>query len=130
MNEKKYFNTTTQGLAFLNEVSDKINGDSTSQLVKLAAIMGPEDKVTYETMRLWVRGEDAQAAVNKLKGYLSKDNKITVTFVAGDCKARGFITDSGTNPGTLMTYQEGALIYIKSARVNGEEVYRAPEKNQ
>lgn len=128
MSEKVYFNTKTHGLAYLNEVSEKQSQGSTSCMVKVSALMGAEGNVGYESMRLWVRGEAAQAVINQLKPSLDGSNKVTLAFVAADCKAKAFIVQKGANAGNPVAYQEGALVFVKSARVNGEEVYRAPER--
>lgn len=126
--EKTYFNTRTQGLAFLNEVSEKQTTEGAVLKVKLSALNGPEDKVSYEKFVLYVKGNQASEVITGLREHLTKDNKITVSFVASNCKAKAFIPESGDKAGQLVTYQEGSLIFITSARLNGEEVYRAPEK--
>lgn len=126
--EKSFFNTRSQGLAYLNEVSDKQTSDGSYVKVKLAALIGPEDDVEYERHVLSVRGEQALGVIESLRGYLTKDNKVTVSFVAADCRAKGFVPETGERAGQLITYQQGKLIFITSARVNGSEVYRAPER--
>lgn len=128
MNDKRYFNSKTTGLAFLNEVSEKQSSDGATLKVKMSTLIGPEDKVHYERMELYVKGEQARDVIQRLRGQLNDTNKVTVSFVAADCKAQAFIAQKGTNPGALRTYQQGSLIYITSARVNGDEVYRAPER--
>jgi hypothetical protein len=125
---KRFFNSKTTGLAFLNEVSEKQSSDGVSLKVKMSELIGPEDKVHYESMVLYVKGEQASNVIQQLRGYLNDSNKVTVSFVAADCKAQAFVVQKGPNVGALRTYQQGSLIFITSARVNGEEVYRAPER--
>ena len=129
MTDKTYFNTKTRGLAFLNGVSEQQGQGKTSCKVKLSVMIGADDKMGYEPMRLWVRGEVAQGVIAQLKPYLNDTNKVTVTFVAADCRAKAFVPQSGNNAGQAVAYQEGSLVFISSARVNGEEVYRAPERD-
>lgn len=130
--QKQYFNSTTKGLAFLNKISFKNETGRDEQVkVSLAALVGPEDAVQYERYTLYVYGEQALTAIKSLEHFLEdEDNKVTVSFTASNCRARGFIPDEGKHEGKLMTYQEGKLIFISSARVNGEEVFRAPERQE
>ncbi len=129
MNDKTYFNTKTRGLAFLNGVTEQQQDQGKAFCkVRLAAMIGAGDNVSYEPLRLWVRGEVAKGVIDRLKPHLNDGNKVTVAFVAADCRAKAFIPETGNKAGQAVTYQEGSLVFISSARVNGEEVYRAPDR--
>jgi hypothetical protein len=129
--ETRYFNAVTKGLGYLNKVDKKEStGKDDTFKVSVACLMGADDRVHYERFQLYVRGDQALNVIRDLRQYIVEENKVTISFSASNCRARAFVPENGDNAGKLVVYQEGTLIFISSARVNGDEVYRAPERDE
>ncbi len=128
--EQKFFNVTTKGLGYLNKVSEKREtGKDIAFKASVSALVGTTEKMEYERFTLYARGDQAIGVLQALQPYLEDDkNKVLIAFSASNCRARGFTPEDGDNAGQLVTYQQGNLIFISCAKVNGEEVYRAPER--
>ncbi|MFZ5459348.1 MAG: DUF3577 domain-containing protein [Pseudomonadota bacterium] len=72
---------------------------------------------------------EAQKLVRRCKEAVDAGKKVLVSFKIGDIWTDPFIYQNGDKKGQPGAQLKGRLLFIGRISVDGEEVYRAPERN-
>jgi hypothetical protein len=98
--------------------------------VDIAALRGEKGKVKYTYFSCRVSGTEAQRVIREeLADHIKAGKKVLVRFKAGDLIPDAFTFKTGPNAGKQGLNIKSHLLFIYSAKVNGEEVYRAPKRD-
>lgn len=129
-NESKFFDLHTTGIGYLNRVREvPVRKGPAFLACTVAALHGSADDVEYSYIDCKVSGSEAQKLVRRCKEAVDAGKKVLVSFKIGDIWTDPFIYQNGEKKGQPGAQLKGRLLFIGRISVDGEEVYRAPERN-
>lgn len=129
-NESKFFDLHTTGIGYLNRVREvSVRRGPAFLACTVAALHGSADDVEYSYIDCKVSGSEAQKLVRRCKEAVDAGKKVLVSFKIGDIWTDPFIYQNGEKKGQPGAQLKGRLLFIGRISVDGEEVYRAPERN-
>jgi len=129
-NESKFFDLHTTGIGYLNRIREVTVRKGPAFLAcTVAALHGSADDVEYSYIDCKVAGAEAQKLVRRCKEAVDAGKKVLVSFKIGDIWTDPFIYQNGDKKGQPGAQLKGRLLFVGRISVDGEEVYRAPERN-
>ncbi|MCQ2036616.1 MULTISPECIES: STY4534 family ICE replication protein [Stutzerimonas] len=129
-NESKFFDLHTTGIGYLNRIREVTVRKGPAFLAcTVAALHGSADDVEYSYIDCKVAGAEAQKLVRRCKEAVDAGKKVLVSFKIGDIWTDPFIYQNGDKKGQPGAQLKGRLLFIGRISVDGDEVYRAPERN-
>jgi hypothetical protein len=129
-NESKFFDLHTTGIGYLNRIREvNVRKGPAFLACTVAALHGSADDVEYSYIDCKVAGAEAQKLVRRCKEAVDAGKKVLVSFKIGDIWTDPFIYQNGDKKGQPGAQLKGRLLFIGRISVDGDEVYRAPERN-
>jgi hypothetical protein len=117
-------NIRISGLAYVNRVREKDG----RWFASLSALRGKVDEVEYTHFDTEVLGHDAQEIIRSLAQAVEAKKKVLVGFRAQDLTADTFVYKKGPHAGETGVSLRTHLVDVAWAKVDGELVYKAPER--
>jgi len=129
-NESKFFDLHTTGIGYLNRIREVTVRKGPGFLAcTVAALHGSADDVEYSYIDCKVAGAEAQKLVRRCKEAVDAGKKVLVSFKIGDIWTDPFIYQNGDKKGQPGAQLKGRLLFIGRISVDGDEVYRAPDRS-
>jgi hypothetical protein len=128
-----HFDLHINGIGYLNrarEVEVRGRGRNAQPFlaVDVTALRGEANDVQYTRFDCRVSGREAQDVIRKLMPAIQAGNKVLVGFRLGDLYAEPFQYKSGEKAGQTGVSLKARLLFIAWAKVEGQPVYKAPDK--
>jgi len=128
-NDEKYFNLLTNGFGYLSQVRTLPSHKNDPYLaVKLAAIQGPQRRITYTYYDCRVTGAIAKELTTKYATAINTGETVFVHFTTSGLWASPFTYQAGEKKGQPGACLRTNLLNMKLVMINGETVYTAPPK--
>jgi hypothetical protein len=129
--ENKYFDLHTSGIGYLNRIREvSVRKGNPFMAVTVAALHGSADAVEYTYIDCKVAGGEADSLVRRCQQAENSGKKVLVAFRVSDLWIDMFTYEKGDKKGQTGASLKGRLLYISWIRIDGEQVYQAPSKDQ
>jgi hypothetical protein len=128
-----HFDLHINGIGYLNrarEVEVKGGGRRAQPFlaVDITALRGEANDVQYTRFDCRVSGREAQQVIRELMPAIRAEKKVLVGFRLGDLYAETFTYQQGQKAGQTGVSLKARLLFIAWAKVDGQLVYKAPDK--
>jgi hypothetical protein len=128
-----HFDLHINGIGYLNrarEVEVKSGGRRAQPFlaVDITALRGDANDVQYTRFDCRVSGREAQEVIRDLMSAIRADQKVLVGFRLGDLYPETFTYQQGPKAGQTGVSLKARLLFIAWAKVDGQLVYKAPDK--
>ena len=130
MNEQKYFDLHTRGIAYVNRLRTVTPKKGQPFLAcTLAALRGKAEEAEYTYIDVRVYNDRACELLERCREALDGKQKVLIAFTVGDIYPECFTYEKGEKKGQTGCGIKGRLIRISLIKIDGHEVYRenAPE---
>ncbi len=125
----KYFDLHTRGIGYVNrirEVTPK-KGDA-FWACSIAALRGDSESTEYTYIDCRVSGAEATKLIRRCEEAVNANKKVLIGFTVGDIYPELFTKgEKKDQPGVSI---KGRLLFVSFIKRDGEEVYRAPQKEK
>ena len=128
--EQGYYNFRLQGIAYLNEIREIESREGDFLACNLGVIVGKSGETKTRYLDCIVLGENTQELVRCYAVDVEADKKVIINFVANDIDPVIYTRKSGEHKGDPAVSLRSKLYHIESIHIDGEEVYRAPPKEE
>lgn len=126
----RYFDLHTTGIGYLNRLREVPLKKGGFLAVDISALRGKPGEVEYTRFDCRVSGSEAQRVIREvLKPAIDAEQKVLVVFKIGDVYADPFIYQKEPRKGQPGASLKAHLLFIRSASVDGVQVYKAPQEN-
>jgi hypothetical protein len=127
----RYFDLHTHGIGYLNRVREvPVKRGLGFLAVDIAALHGSADDVQYTRFDCRVSGEEAQALVRNCAADIEARKAVLVAFNISDIFVETFTYGKDSpKAGQTGVSLKGRLLRIDWIRIDGQEIYRAPNKD-
>lgn len=124
--EATYFDLHTQGLGYLNRISEVTPSRGKAFLAcTIAALNGPTEAPEYRYFDVTVCGAEAQLLVNRYAEAVHQGRKVLMGFRLGDLWTDLFRYRRGDKAGKTGVSLKARLLFISWIKVDGQLVYQA-----
>ncbi|EDW3873407.1 DUF3577 domain-containing protein [Salmonella enterica] len=123
--ETNYFNLNINGLGYITNVRQVVNGNSKFTCCTLNALSGPTDNADYIRFDVTVAGKDATSLINRCQKSSDEDKKVMIGFVLSGIKPDIFTLTKGDHAGENRVSLKTRLIRVDWIKIDGEIVYKA-----
>ena len=124
MNEPKYFDLHTRGIAYVNRLRHVTPKKGQPFLAcTLAALRGRTDEPEYTYIDVRVYNDTARALLESCQEALENKQKVLIGFTVGDIYPETFVYEKGEKKGQIGCGIKGRLIKISLIKINGHHVY-------
>lgn len=124
MNEPKYFDLHTRGIAYVNRLRHVTPKKGQPFLAcTLAALRGRTDEPEYTYIDVRVYNDTARVLLESCQEALENKQKVLIGFTVGDIYPETFVYEKGEKKGQTGCGIKGRLIKISLIKINGHHVY-------
>lgn len=127
--ENNYFNLSINGLGYITNVRQVVNGNSKFTCCTLNALSGPTDNADYTRFDVTVAGKDATSLINRCQKSCDEDKKVMVGFVLSGIQPGIFTLTKGEHEGENRVTLKTRLIRVDWIKVDGKIVFKAEKSN-
>ncbi|EAA9217000.1 DUF3577 domain-containing protein [Salmonella enterica] len=123
--ETNYFNLHVNGLGYITNVRQVVNGNSRFTCCTLNALSGPTDNADYTRFDVTVAGKDATSLINRCQKSCDEDKKVMIGFVLSGIKTDIFTLTKGDHSGENRVSLKTRLIRVDWIKIDGKIAYKA-----
>ncbi|EGN4906558.1 DUF3577 domain-containing protein [Salmonella enterica] len=123
--ENNYFNLSINGLGYITNVRQVVNGNSKFTCCTLNALSGPTDNADYTRFDVTVAGKDATSLINRCQKSCDEDKKVMVGFVLSGIQPGIFTLTKGEHAGENRVTLKTRLIRVDWIKIDGKIAYKA-----
>ncbi|EGO7326723.1 DUF3577 domain-containing protein [Salmonella enterica] len=123
--ETNYFNLHVNGLGYITNVRQVVNGNSRFTCCTLNALSGPTDNADYTRFDVTVAGKDATSLINRCQKSCDEDKKVMIGFVLSGIKTDIFTLTKGEHAGENRVCLKTRLIRVDWIKIDGKIVHKA-----
>lgn len=130
-NTPKFFDLHVSGIGYCNRAREvPVKRGEPFLAVDISALHGSAEDVQHTRFDCRVSGSEAQAIVRELMPAIEAGKKVLVGFKLGDLYPETFTYKSGDKQGQTGVSLKARLLRITWAKVDGVDVYRAPQETE